>query len=143
MSLHRISLEEFAVDARLGNFPEASPAQRLVLRLIDGQPPADAQQARLFVKIAGRSWRKDLATPRRVVALILGASSGKSLMAALWLVHRALLASLKGLRPGQRGTGVLVAPDTRLATIPLRYAKGILNESPILRQELEARRRTR
>ena len=125
MTLHRISLEEFAVDPVLGNFPEASPAQRLVLRLLDGLPAADREQRRLFLKVAGRPWAADLRDPRRVVALIMGANSGKSLVAALYLLHRALFSDLSGLRPGQRGIGLLVAPDQRLAAIPLAYARGI------------------
>ena len=50
------TLEQFAVDPGLGAFIEASPAQRLVLRLLDGLPPADGEQAALFEKIAGRRW---------------------------------------------------------------------------------------
>src|SRR5207247_9832938 len=40
VSLAPISLEEFALDPGLGNFGEGSPAERLVLRLLDGLPTA-------------------------------------------------------------------------------------------------------
>lgn len=132
-----IPLEEFAVDPLLGGFVEASPGQRLVLRLLDGLPPANAEQRELFEAIASRAWGEDLATPRRTVALIMGADSGKSLTAALLLLHRALFADLSGLRPGQRGVGLLVAPDTRLARIPLDYIKGIIETSPVIAAEVE------
>src|SRR5207249_812241 len=123
---------------QLGNFPEASPGQRLTLRLLDGLPPADREQRRLFRKVAGRAWGKDLGDPRRIVALIMGADSGKSLVAALLLLHRALFTDLSGLRPGQRGVGLLVAPDTRLAGIPLAYIRGIVGTSELIRAEVEA-----
>src|SRR4030095_849197 len=53
--------------------------------------------------------------------------SGKSLTAALLLLHRALFADLSALRTGQRGVGLLVAPDTRLDGIPLSYVRGIIS----------------
>jgi len=131
------SLEDFALDPELGNFPEASPAQRLTLRLLDGLPPADAQQREIAKMILGRPWGSDLEGQRRVVALIMGADSGKSVMAAELLVHRALYGSLAGLRPGQVPVALLVAPDVRLASIPLDYARGIVQTSAQLRAELD------
>jgi hypothetical protein len=137
MNVVPVTLEEFAVDPQLGGFSEASQAQRLVMRLLDGLPPADREQHGIFRRIAGRAWRKDLLVPRRVVSLVMGVSSGKSLIAALFLAHRALFADLSGLRPGQRGLGLLVAPDTRLAAIPLAYARGIVETSALVRAEVE------
>jgi hypothetical protein len=137
MSLARISLEEFAVDPQLGNFAEASTGQRLVMRLLDGLPPRDQDQAELLEAIAGRPWGEDLSAPRRTVAAIMGADSGKSLIAAQFLTHRALFADLSALRAGQRGTGLLIAPDTRLASIPLAYIRGLLTTSPLIASEVE------
>ncbi|MBZ5638000.1 MAG: hypothetical protein LAO51_04495 [Acidobacteriia bacterium] len=137
MTIPRISLEDFAVDPQLGNFNEASPGQRLALRLLDGLPPADTEQRDLFETIAGRPWGEDLRAPRRVVALVMGADSGKSIMAAELLLHRALFGDVSALRPGQRAVGLLVAPDTRLAGIPLCYVKGILDTSALVRAELD------
>lgn len=131
MSLHPISLEEFAVDPQLGGFAEASPAQRLVLRLLDGLPPADVEQHNIFAKLAAREWGPDLSTIRRTIALLAGVDSGKSLLSALLSVHRALFSPLAGLRPGQRPIALLIAPDTRTATIPLGYASGILRSAPL------------
>src|SRR5207249_6483026 len=133
-----LSLEEFALDSQLGNFPEASPAQRLVLRLLDGLPPADREQRRIFERIAGRAWRQDLRERFwKTIALVMGADSGKSLIAALYLLHRALLADLSRLRPGQRGVALLIAPDVRLAAIPLSYVKGIVSTSELIGAEVE------
>lgn len=132
-----VCLEEFAVDPQLGNFAEASPAQRATMRLLDGLPPADAEQREVAEELLGRTWHRDLAERKRVALLLMGADSGKSVMAALLLLHRALFASLQGLRPGQPGVALLVGPDRRLAAIPLSYARGVCETSRLIREEVD------
>lgn len=133
---HPVSLEEFAIDPQLGAFVEASPGQRLVFRLLDGLPPAGAEQRELAEEMLGRTWSGELEEARRIAALIMGADAGKSVMASQLLVHRSLFAPLDGLRPGQLAWALLVGPDMRLASIPLDYAKGTVTTSDLIREEL-------
>lgn len=70
---------------------------------------------------------------RAVFVGICGARAGKSyVLGAAYLLWRALVADLSTLAKGERGAGVFVAPDVRLARIGLRYVKGMCEGVPEL-----------
>jgi hypothetical protein len=108
-------------------------AQRvLALVAFDGWEPrdlgphhaADRQLARaLFGPV-------DVVPPlaRSVVVAVCGARSGKSYLGALRLLHAALAADLSQLAPGEEASGLVVAPDLRLARQCLRFAVGAVRE---------------
>jgi len=139
VSIPYITNEEFIIDPQLYAFTEASMAQRAAIRVsFDGLPPANAEQRDFIETALGRPWGEDLRRVRRMVAWVCGADSGKSVIAGGSLLHGALFCSLKGLRPGQRAHGLLMAPDTRLASIPLSYIRGAISASPIIAAEVES-----
>ncbi len=68
------------------------------------------------------------ALARAILVAVLGARSGKSLLASLRLLHLALTADLSRLAPGELAVGLVCAPDLRLARQTLRYVAGALRE---------------
>jgi hypothetical protein len=75
---------------------------------------------------------------RAVVAIVAGARAGKSYLGALWLLWRALVASLDSLAAGERAVGLVVAPDLRLARQVLRYIAGQCERSGNLQRMVVA-----
>jgi hypothetical protein len=65
------------------------------------------------------------AAARAVLAALCGARSGKSyILAAIYLLWRALLADLSRLAPGEVAHALAVCPDLRLGRLIIRYAHG-------------------
>lgn len=114
---------------------ELTPAQRVfALVCFDGAEPVDLEgadrelaselfgEAETFPKIA-----------RDVLAMLVGGRSGKSYLCALRVLHLALTHPLTTLAPGERGFGLIVAPDQSLAEQSLRYCSGAANANPTIR----------
>jgi hypothetical protein len=71
------------------------------------------------------------ASARHVLVVVAGARGGKSyVICALRLLYLALTVSLETLAPGERAAALIVAPDLRLARQTLRYAHGVVEQSP-------------
>ena len=71
---------------------------------------------------------------RGVLVAVCGARAGKTYtLIALRLLHLAFAVDLSQLAPGERGFGIIVAPDLRLAGQAMRYVHGAINHEPSLR----------
>ncbi|MDE2106702.1 MAG: hypothetical protein KGL39_56325 [Patescibacteria group bacterium] len=69
----------------------------------------------------------DSAARKRVVVAVCGARGGKSyVLIALRLLHGAIVRDLQRLAPGERGVGLVVAPDLRLAKQVIGYVRGAI-----------------
>lgn len=70
---------------------------------------------------------------RPVIVAVCGARGGKSyVLCALRLLHLALTVPLTSLAPGEVASGLIVAPDLRLARQCLRYALGAAKKTPAI-----------
>jgi len=106
---------------------------RVILAGVFGLPldPADAAT---FERLTGRKPPTQLI---RELSAIAGRRSGKSSIAAAIVIF---LATLKRwtLAPGEVGTAVLLAADRDQARIAFRYCVGLLEQSPILANEVDS-----
>lgn len=131
------------VRASDGKAVKLSPAQRVLVKVaFDGIDPKDLRgpdERPLAAKIFGPI---DRVPPeaRAVVVAVCGASSGKTyILSALRLLHLALTVPLDSMAPGQQATGVVVAPDLRLAGEVLDFVAGAVETSPALHRALVSR----
>lgn len=110
------------------------PAQRVYVAVaFDGVEPRDLPRGerRIARELFG-AVRKVPDSARGVVAAVLGARSGKSWLAALYLLWRAVTADLSTLAPGERAVALAIAPDIRLARLVVRFALGAARSVPSL-----------
>lgn len=109
--------------------------QRVVcLIAYDGLEPRDldGEERELARQIFGDV---DVIPPesRAVFVAVCGARGGKSyVLCALRLLHLALTLPLAALAPGEVASGLIVAPDLRLARQCLRYARGAAKATPAI-----------
>ncbi len=76
---------------------------------------------------------------RHVFVAVCGARAGKSyIFGALRLLHLALTSPLDTLAPGELASGLIVAPDLRLARQTLRYALGAANATKAIASRITA-----
>ena len=76
---------------------------------------------------------------RHVFVAVCGARAGKSyIFGALRLLHLALTSPLDTLAPGELASGLIVAPDLRLARQTLRYALGAANATKAMASGITA-----
>lgn len=74
---------------------------------------------------------------RAVVVAVCGARAGKTyILGALRLLHLALTVPLTSLAPGEVASGLIVAPDLRLARQCLRYALGAAKATPAIAERV-------
>jgi len=109
-------------------------AQELVCRVAFDHEPIPENELAREVFGAAREVPPDA---RKVIAILAGARSGKTYLAALRLLHLALYAPLVGLAPGELAAGLIVAPDLRLARQCLRYASGAVESHPALKKRVQ------
>lgn len=102
---------------------------RAVLKAAFGLPMTDLDRE-LFNEVSGGR------TPptRRVRELVccVGRGGGKDSIAAAVAIYIATTSDFSKLRPGERGTVMCLATDRDQAAISYNYAKGLLEESPLL-----------
>jgi len=98
-----------------------------------GLPPDERE-------IAGRIFGPsvDVIRPlaRTVIAAVLGARSGKSVIGAARCLHAALTCPIDRLGPGEVGYVLLLAPDLRLSRATLNYCRGFIHQVPALKRLL-------
>jgi len=113
-----------------------TPAQRTIARVaIDRIDPIDlpTKEERDLARLIFGPIDRVPPAARGIVALVLGARSGKTLFfEALAAVWSALTADLSTLAPGEIASALLVDPDLRLARLALRYASGTIKRIPAL-----------
>lgn len=66
---------------------------------------------------------------RVILAIVAGARSGKTWIAALYVFWRCVVADLSALAPGETGFALVLAPDMRLSRQLLRYVEGAARAS--------------
>lgn len=77
--------------------------------------------------------------PADEIIFCVGRRGGKDWGAATVGVYHACLVDHSAvLKPGENGIVLIVAPDTRQARATLRYCKGIISESPVLKDFVES-----
>jgi len=97
--------------------------------------PLDASGRAAFRKVAGG--RKPPAKKVRELIVCVSRRGGKGRMGAALAVYEALLVDHSAhLAPGETGVVACVSPTRAQATILLDYAKGYLQASPLLRDEV-------
>lgn len=112
-----------------------TPGQRVLCMIAyDGMEPKDleGEDRELARQIFGDV---DVISPdaRAVVVAVCGARGGKSyVLCGLRLLHLALTVPLTSLAPGEVASGLVVAPDLRLARQCLRYALGAAKVTPAI-----------
>lgn len=112
-----------------------TPGQFVVARVaFDGVDPIDLppEQREIALVIFGAVDRFP-ANVRGVVVAVCGARGGKTYtFVALRLLHLAFAVNLDQLAPGEQGSGIIVAPDLRLAGQAMRYVHGAIRHEPSL-----------
>jgi hypothetical protein len=102
-----------------------TPAQRAVCGASFDGVPIPIVYAVLFNGVV------DVATLRQAVLWLCGRASGKTSLGALYLLWRALIADLSGLRKGEAAFGLCIAPDMKLARLTLNMVLAWLDNSPL------------
>jgi hypothetical protein len=136
----RIGLHKFMTTARLAGKEFSGPSWaiwRIIARLIDGDADKlTAAERETALRLTGRTTLPTVA-PREVY-VGAGRRGGKSRfesLTACWLASQ----HYPALAPGEIASVVHVAPDRRQAAIDIDYAAAIVEQSPVLRAELESR----
>jgi hypothetical protein len=128
----RISPLDFLDDPNLlGPFFEGSSWDRwrAVLRAAFALPMSK-QDKRLFHEVAGdRSLPKH---PVRELVCVVGRGGGKDAIASAVMTYLAVVSDFSRLRPGERGTIMLIANDKDQASIALNYIRGYFERVPLL-----------
>lgn len=121
-----------------------TPAQRVLVSVaFDGVDPCELKSGVLGLigaqtdRSLARELFGDVETipeeARNVFVAVCGARAGKSyVLSALRMLHLALTVSLDTLAPGEVASGIIVAPDLRLAQQTLRYVGGAIRSMPQL-----------
>lgn len=108
-----------------------TPAQRvLCLVAFDGAEPGDlvGEERELARELFG-DVDEFPSIARDVIAVIIGARSGKTFLFALRLLHLGLIVDLSTLAAGEPGVGLIVAPDLELAEVALNYVCGAVHSN--------------
>jgi hypothetical protein len=138
----RISLRESLSDPQLlGNVLTGASwsTWRTLLVAAMGESLTEAERF-IFKQITGRERE-----PGRMVeefAGIIGRRGGKTYAIGGLATYIAGLCLHPALVPGERGVLLVIAPDTKQATISLDYIEANFRISPVLRQMVEARTRS-
>lgn len=123
-----MDLESLLVSPGTFNLTSATPLQRGICRAIDGNPvglPADA-----MMKYFGCT---SIPEQPRLVVLVCGVRSGKSLMAVAAAFHSALTADLSQLLLHERARVCIVAPTIANAAMTFRLLTGAIQMSKALK----------
>lgn len=130
------SLESLLTDPEGMGLETATPAQRAICRIAEGQPlkeladnPDVAKMLGMTVEQAKKYIPKD--RPREVV-LISGIRTAKSLLAAAIAIRATQTCDLDHLRPGEIPRYSIVSLSKDLASVVLQHLMGSLLASPSL-----------
>lgn len=153
--LYRISFEEAISEASLLAEPWKAlsiPQQALLLDVYQVEPPTDEHaQALSFFREEAKTdalgypiaYPDDLpswaAEPAHEVALFCGRRAGKTSIASFSSVYEAALGAHENyLAASQIGAAFLISQDLRTSTINLNFARGVIDQSKVLRNMVEA-----
>lgn len=132
-----MKLHQFMTTPELAGAEFSGPTWRtwcVVARLIDGDAALlSTEKLALALKLTGRT-RLPTIAPREVY-IGAGRRSGKSRFGSL-VATWAAAQTYSRLAAGETAIVAHVAPDRRQAAIDLDYARGLVEESPLLRAEL-------
>jgi hypothetical protein len=127
------------VDPKLFGKTFAAPtyaAWRTIAKVLDGQPLNKREMA-LYRLITGREAAPT--APFSEGYLVMARRSGKTLFAAALGLHAALQDYRKRLGPGEVATVAMIASDRRQARQLMRYADGLIGDSPVIAAEVTNR----
>jgi hypothetical protein len=96
--------------------------------------PLTAAEAATFAQFTGG--RVPPTAPCREQIYVLGRRAGKDASTAVKAVYLATCADYPELAQGERGTLLIIAPDTSQAAIQLGYIRGVLEGSALLIQRI-------
>ncbi|MBA7496322.1 hypothetical protein ES702_06921 [subsurface metagenome] len=127
---------EFA-NQHLGISFKERPAQEVILRSIYGLP-SNKDQLRIYRKLTGNKVEFEPGTPKSEAVLVLGARSGKSLLASIIALKEALDPKWqKYLSPGESAYVIIVATRQRQAEMIIQSNVGRLAQlSPTLEKQV-------
>jgi hypothetical protein len=146
-----LSLVALVTSPDLGQLTNASKPQRLLMLAADGKPANDILPPdRMLFHIGAE--RLPSGRPRLVV-LRTGVRAGKSLIAALALLHSALTCEFRrepnleageipghdgliGIMKGEFVRALIVAPKLKMSRAPLNWIKSRMEHSPILKKHI-------
>jgi hypothetical protein len=131
--IDRALIDRNLLGAALGK-PSSWSTWISVLRAAFGLPTSEADRA-IFAKVAG-----DRQPPSKRVAelwCVVGRRSGKTRMAAAVSVYIAAIEQ-HHLAPGEIGYVLLLAASRSQASVAFSYVVGMLEASPLLRQQIES-----
>jgi hypothetical protein len=114
---------------------DASPLQRAVVRAAQGRPVDGTIDEETTKRCFGVSELPAIVPV--LVALVCGVRGGKSFIAACALIHSALTADLRKLKPFEVPRGVIVAPTVDAAKATFVQLTGIIQASPVLSRLLD------
>jgi hypothetical protein len=98
--------------------------------------PMTAEQQLIFEVCTGRNAAQE--KPATEAWLICGRRAGKSFILALCAVYLAAFFDYRrALSPGERGTVLIIATNSRQARVIFRYVKALLTHIPMLAQLIE------
>ena len=126
---------KFAVDPKLGKFPEISLAQQVLIKCMDGEDLETKEERDIFFRHAGRPY-EPFPSPK-YVSIPVGRRGGKSRIIALFASKEIVMGGHeKYLAPGETGTFAIVAQDKERAEIIFNYCVDVFEGSPILKKYL-------
>lgn len=127
----KLTLESLLTsDAGFG-LTTATPLQRAITRVVDGHAFTDLLEPYERMKYFGTV---DAITDRpRLVVLVCGIRSGKSLIVGAAALHSALTADLSKLPRYEKARAVIVAPTIRTADITFQLLIGAIENRPRLK----------
>lgn len=120
------------VDPMAFGLTTASPLQRAVCRIVDGQPLHELAYDRTVMKAMGTLNPNDVLERPREVYLMSGIRTGKSLTAACGAFHMAMTCNVSQLREGEIPRVSVVSLKKDLADVIMNHLVGTLKSSPLL-----------
>lgn len=127
------TLESLLTDPRGMGLTTASPLQRAVCRLIDGQPLGELALHPYVADAIGIEKPDPQGYPKPAQVLVLsGIRTGKSLIAAAMAIHASQTCDLSIVRPGEEPRVSLVSVSTDIAKVLHGHVVGSILASPAL-----------
>jgi hypothetical protein len=114
-------------------------AHLVVIMALDGLP-LSRQQKRIFRSMTKRRYRLSLADALKILLLVWGRRSGKSVLTAFLSCYEAYFVDHRRyLKPGETGVVQVVATDRKQAAIILKYCEALFDHSPVLNRAIVRR----
>ena len=124
------SLEELLTSPEGFGLTEATPLQRQIARLVDGDPRLDPSDPQL-IEAAGDCTALRGVRPSEVT-IVAAIRSAKTLLSVAQAVRATQIVDVTGLKPGEVPRVSIVSLKLDLAASALQHLRGAVNHSPVL-----------